>query len=194
MQFRTVKAYNIPSFDTANSDVYPASFVPLGDPTRDWAWLHDKGRDGGLICMHPHNDQGCSDGGGGCSTPVSYCNSFITSINAAGQQGTGGPGSKPWYSNPAAANAPGNTETDSRGVCGSWTEATSGGPFPGGGCCICHYDNVTCKAMHFYCGGLTMGEVDLYGIGKLSERESPQDTRFYSCLTYITLYGSRVTW
>lgn len=177
MQFRTVKAYDIPPFDTTNlnSDVYPASFVSLGDPTRDWAWLHDKDRDGGLICMDPHNDQGCPGVGGHCSTPTSYCNSFITSINAAGQQGTGGPGSKPWYSNPTAANAPGNTETDSRGGCNSWTRATPAGVLPTGGT-ACHYDSVTCKAMHFYCGGLTMGEVDLYGIGKLSDRESPQDT------------------
>ena len=179
MQFRTVKSYDIPPFDTTNlnSDVYPASFVSLEEPTRDWAWLHDKDRDGGLICMTPHDDVGCpSVSGGYCSTPASYCNSFITSINAAGQQGTGGPGSKPWYSNPAAANAPGNTETDSRGGCGSWSRATSAGSLPGGGCCVCHYDSVTCNAMHFYCGGLTMGEVDLYGIGKLSDQGPGQDT------------------
>lgn len=190
MQFSNVKAHDIPPFDTTNlnSDVYPASFVPLKDPTRDWAWLHDKDRDGGLICMDPHNDIGCPPtGGGGCTTPTSYCNSFVAGINSADQQGGGGPGKKPWYSNPVAANAQGNSENDSRGGCQSWTRLTPAGRLPTGGT-ACRYDDVKCNAMHFYCGGLTIGEVDLYGIGKLTDRESPQDTNVAGIL--IAKHGS----
>ena len=183
MQFRTVKSYDIPPFDTTNlnSDVYPASFVSLNDPTSDWAWLHDKDRDGGLICMDPHDDDGLCPpwSSGSCQTPTSYCNSFVTGINAAGQQGATGPGKKPWYSDPTASNAPGNSKTDSRGACKSYNTTHSVGT-AGSGAPICDNKKTQCTAMHFYCGGLTMGEVDLYGIGKLSD--SPPDTNLAGIL------------
>lgn len=176
MQFRTVKAYDIPPFDTTNlnSDVYPGSYTAINTPTKSHEWLFDKANDGGMICDNVVPMKMCEPGASGsCSVRPAICNAFVTGISAGGPQGVDGPGKKPWYSNPVSGQKVGNTTVSKRRQCDSyeWVKAYSDNPFPS-----CETEETSCNVTHFYCGGLTVGEVDLYGIGKLSEQESPQDT------------------
>ena len=179
MRFTTVQSHTVPSFDPSSpaksADMYPAAFVDPADPYKSHEWLFQKENDGGIICYDTrtctcHNEgQQC-----GCITPNPVCNGFVTSINAGGPFGDGGPGKKPWYSLPSAATVNGEVGGGSsrHDPCPTYVDQVPG---PGRDH-PCHDIEKSCPNMHCYCGGLTIGNVDLYGLGKPEDQENYQDT------------------